>query len=784
MMRIRRRVRLGALATAILGLGAGSVAAQDEDFKGVIGKTLGESKPYYPPPVRPREGAPNVVYILLDDFGFSDLGSYGSEIRTPHIDGLAASGLRYNNYHSRAVCSPTRAALLTGRNAHSVGLNTVANSENGFPNGRGQVTRAAATVAELLRASGYNTYAFGKWHLVPPRNTSPIGPFENWPLQRGFDRYYGFLNGMTDQYHPELVRDNTRIDPPSKPGYHLTEDLVDQAIGTLKSHVASGPDKPFFLYLALGATHSPHQVPRPYIEKYVPVFEKGWDRTRADRLARQKQLGIVPSSTELAPPNTGIKPWDSLSADEKRLFVRLQAAYAGFVEHTDEQVGRLIEALRAHDRLENTIIVVSADNGASPGGGLDGTLNWVADMNGLRDHAAELVKRLDDIGTEHSFEDYPQGWAQAGNTPFPNYKGSIRGGGVNEPLIIHWPRGISQKGAVRSQFVDVIDITPTVLDLAGIQAPKVFNGVPQKPLEGASIAASFKDPSAPAARDTQYFEFGGQRALWHNGWKAVAVHRPNTSYDDDRWELFRLDEDFSETRDVAAAHPDILTKLKSLWWRDAERYGVLPLQDISWRGPERRAAKPQLQPGHPSQRKSYTFYPGQEHIPAEASPDILNRRFSVATEIDGGGKAVEGVILAQGATNGGYVLYVKEGKLVFDFNDLGRSHSVISSGEPLDLAAGKQSIRLEYVPSSVTEGTAVLTVNGKKVGEGKVRKSPTTRVLTWEGLDVGRDAYSPVSDAYAARGDFAFAPGALGKVQVELGERVEPASTVRATESQ
>ena len=341
--------------------------AQDEVFRGKIGRTDKESRPDYPPPVRPRQGAPNVVYILLDDLGFSDLGCYGSEIRTPHIDRLAANGLRYNNYHSRALCSPTRAALLTGRNAHSVGLRSVANYENGFPNGRGQITHAAATVAEVLRSSGYATFALGKWHLVPPRDTSAAGPFDQWPLQRGFDRFYGFMNGMTDQYHPELVRDNTRIDPPSRPGYHLTEDLVDQAIQDVRSQVTSGPDKPFFLYLALGATHSPHQVARPYIDKYVPVFEKGWDRTREDRLARQKQSGLVPASAALAPRNPGIKPWDSLGADEKRLFVRLQAAYAGFLEHTDEQIGRLIDYLKSVDRFDNTIIVVSADNGASPG---------------------------------------------------------------------------------------------------------------------------------------------------------------------------------------------------------------------------------------------------------------------------------------------------------------------------------------------------------------------------------------------------------------------------------
>jgi len=392
-------------ATAQQNLGLNNNSG-DDDFKGVIGTTDKDSKPSFPSPLRPKPGSPNIVYIVLDDVGFSDLGVYGSEIHTPNIDRLASEGLRYNNFHTRAICSPTRAALLTGRNSHSVGVRTVADILNGYPNDRGRISPHATTLAQILRDSGYSTFAVGKWHLVPGYESSEAGPFENWPLQRGFEHYYGFLGGLTDQYHPDLVQDNSHIDPPRRPAYHLSEDLVEHSITYVRNQQTVNPDKPFFLYLAFGAAHAPHQVPQRYIDKYVPVFEKGWDKTREERIVRQKELGIIPANTELAPRNEGIKAWDSLSTDEKRLFVRYQAAYAGFLEHADEQIGRLTDFLRDSGQLDNTLLVLISDNGANPEGGFEGWTNYVygyGSMSGMipqKPSIADDLNRIDDIGTD------------------------------------------------------------------------------------------------------------------------------------------------------------------------------------------------------------------------------------------------------------------------------------------------------------------------------------------------------------------------------------------------
>lgn len=749
------------------------VAYGEDEFKGVIGTTDKDSRPHFPEPVRPKSGSPNVVYILLDDVGFSDLGSFGSEIETPNFDRLAAHGLRYNNFHTRAICSPTRAALLTGRNSHSVGLRTLANLPVGYPSGRGQITDRAATIAEVLQSAGYSTFAAGKWHLVPPRNTTAAGPFDQWPTQRGFDRYYGFLDGMTDQYHPELVQDNTRIDPPNRPGYHLSEDLVDHTIQFLRSQTAVAPDKPFFAYLAFGAAHAPHQVARGYINKYLPVFEKGWDRARGERFARQKQLGIVPSNTELPPHNPGVKPWDSLSSEEKELAVHLQAAYAGFLDHADAQVGRLIDFLARVGRLENTIFVVASDNGASQEGGLEGTLNEIGSLSRVPESVSANHKRLADIGTERSFTNYPLGWATVGNTPFRFYKTHPFGGGNNDPLIVSWPKGIAARGEIRTQFVDVIDITPTILDVVGVEAPRVYRGVPQKPLEGASFAATFGRADAPAARTTQYFELHGNRAVWHEGWKAVAVHTPRTSFDDDRWTLFNLKEDFSESHDLAASSPEKLAELKELWWREARQYGVLPLLDVNVLEPRSYPREIQEQLARGSE---HTYYPGQEHIPAVTAPGINGRSFSIAASLNRADARSEGVIVAQGELSGGYAFYVKDGRLVFDYNDLGK-HTVLTSDR--DVPVGRSTLRYVFTTTGEHRGVGALFIDETKVAEAALTLTPT-RLISWEGFDVGRDSLSPVSLGYAGKGEFAFAPGALVKVVFTLERRPPPPDTPRA----
>jgi arylsulfatase A-like enzyme len=757
--------RLALLLASLVFMTAG--AAADDDFKGVIGPTDKESTPHYPPPVQPKAGSPNIVYLVLDDVGFADIGSYGSEIHTPNIDRVAARGLRYNNFHTRAICSATRAALLTGRNSHSVGMRTIANLQNGYPNGRGRITPAAATLAEILSLTGYSTFAVGKCHLVPPNDTSAAGPFDQWPTRRGFDRYYGFLDGMTDQYHPELVQDNTRIETPNRPNYHLTEDLVDHAIEYVRDQTSVTPEKPFFLYLALGAAHAPHQVPKSYVEKYVPIFKKGWDKTREDRLARQKELGIVPSTTELTAPNEGIKPWNSLSADEKQLFVRLQAAYAGFLEHADEHLGRLFDHLTQIGRSENTLILLVSDNGASQEGGLDGTLNELEYFSRVDVPFAEKLKQIDAIGTERSFTNYPLGWAQATNTPFKRYKQNVHGGGSNDPLIVSWPAGITDVGKVRPQYVDVIDVTPTVLEIAKIEAPKVYRGTQQLPLHGASFRRTFTDPTAANARHIQYFELHGHRAIWQDGWKAVTFHKPGSEVTDDAWELYNLETDFSESHDIAAQHPDKVKELQNLWWDEAKKYGVLPLD-----GRNLLASRSSRgQPGALSQRRIFTYFPGQEHLAGVVAPDIADRSFSITAHVNRSVAGSEGVILANGDSFGGYTFYLKDGRLAFEINGLLGRTDVVSSAE---LPNGEVTLRVDITRTTTTEGTAVLTANGQKVGEGHLAN---TRGLTivWGGLDIGRDTLNPVSPVYADKKPFAFAPGALAKVVVE----VKPDDTAR-----
>jgi arylsulfatase len=747
---------------------------EEQGFKGVIGDTDKQSKPDYPKPVAAPPGSPNVVYIVLDDVGFADLGAYGSEIHTPNIDRLAKEGLLYTNFHTRAICSPTRASLLTGRNSHAVGLRTVANSLNGFPNGRGRVTHAAATLAEMLQSNGYDTFAVGKWHLVPGPEAGPAGPVDQWPVQRGFDRFYGFLDALADQYHPELVRDNTEIDPPARHGYHLSVDLVDQSIRYLRNQNVQAMDKPFFLYLAFGAAHAPHQVPASYIDKYVPVFEKGWDKTRDERLARQKQLGIAPRDTELTPRNPGIKSWDSLTADEKRLFVRFQAAYAGFVEHTDEQVGRLIDYLRDSGKLDNSIVVLISDNGANPEGGFEGTTNALSAYMNAATTLEHDLSEIDRIGTERSFSNYPRGWAMAGNTPFRLYKEYVDAGGVNDPLIIHWPKGIRSQGQVRRQFVDVIDITPTILSIVGIPAPTIYRGVPQLPLHGASVRASFDDPDAANARHTQYFELHGHRAIWHDGWRAVTLHEPGKDFSEDQWRLYHTAEDFAENNDLAQSDPERLRQLTDLWWAQAREYGVLPLDGRSPLDSIRTELPRQIL----SRPLKYTYYPGIQHVPHEASPMLSICGYTITAQVDRGDTRAEGVLFAYGGAASGVVFYIRGNKLAVEHNTFGTHNTLVSQTE---LPAGRAVLRYEFSPTGSTSGSGTLFLNDRQIAAATY-KLPSTLFYTWEGIDIGRDGLSHVSEAYADKGDFEFPEGAIRKVELEIRLPASfPASQAGAT---
>jgi arylsulfatase len=730
-----------------------------EEFKGRIGRTWKESQPWWPEPSGAKPGSPDVVIVVLDDMGFGSLGCYGSEIATPNIDALASRGLVYTSFHTTPLCSPTRASLLTGRNHHSIGMSIIANADSGFPSKRGAVSHNAGTLAEMLRERGYSTLAVGKWHIAPSDQLSAVGPFDQWPRGRGFERYYGFLDAVTDQFQPTLVQDNQSVPAPRTPeeGYTLNEDLVDHAIGFVTDQASLAPDKPFLLYFAAGATHSPHQAPKAFLDKYQGRYDAGWDVIRTQRLAKQKQLGIVPPDTELTPRNAGVEAWDALSPDQRRLYARFQEAYAAFLEHTDHELGRLIDHLAKLGRLDNTLFVFLSDNGASQEGQVHGSTSTTFYENGDAETLAYNLERIDDIGTQRARNNYPIGWAQAGNTPLKRYKQNTHAGGIVDPLIVAWPAGIRARG-VRTQFHSVIDIAPTILDCLGVEPPDTIRGVPQMPLHGTSMRYTF-DADGPTRRTTQYFEMFGHRAIWHEGWKAVAWHKRYSSYDEDVWELYHLAVDVAENRDLAHEQPEKLKELIDLWWRQAEKYDVLPLDDRGFA--ERRAASKSRTDG-PKTRSQYTYFAGVGHVAAGAVPFTLDRSYAIDAHVTLGPRD-EGVIVACGGVCGGYSLYVMDGKLVHDYNYYQRIYRVEAA---LPATGGPATLRYAFDKTGKLRGVGRLFVNGVQAGEVEL---PATYpyFMDWEGLDVGRDARSPATPAYAERGEFPFV-GKLDRVVITL----------------
>jgi arylsulfatase len=741
--------------------------SSDFDFKGTIGPTWDESTPWWPPAVRPAKDAPNVVLVLYDDVGFGSFGCYGSEIETPVMDELANKGVRYNNFHVTPLCSPTRASLLTGRNHHSVGMAFLANADSGFPGSRGHVSKQAATIGEMLRAAGYSTMCVGKWHLAPIDQTSAAGPYDQWPLARGFERYYGFLDALTDHFYPDLVYDNHRVDPPKTPeeGYHLTEDLIDHAIGFVRDQVSASGEKPFFAYLAFGTAHCPHQAPQAYLDKYRGKYDEGWDVIRERRYKKQLEQGVIPQGTALAPRNDTVKPWDELPADEKLVSARLQEAFAAMVDHTDHELGRFVDELKRLGKHENTIYIVLADNGASQEGGPGGATNIVAYENGNLPTLEENLKRLDLIGGPRSQTNYPHGWAQVGNTPLRRYKQNTHAGGVRAPLIISWPKGLAGRGEVRQQFHHVIDIAPTILDLAGVSAPAVHNGVPQMPVHGVSLRYSFDNAQAKSRRDTQYFEMFSHRAIWHDGWKAVCFHQRGNRYDQDGWELFKLDEDFSECNDLASKHPEILERLKQRWWAEAGKYGVLPLDD---RGFPERAVRYQSN-GSPRLRTQFSLYPGMTRIPSGAAPLFVNRSFTITAHLRDAGAVPSGVVVSLGDLSGGYTLYVKDGRVTFEYNHEGTAYRVTSQDAAVDAKA--RELRMAFEIGEKLSARVTLSVNGSVVGRGVIPRTAKW-FISWSPMDVGRDSLSRISEAYA--GEFPFTPDALDRVEFDLASTDQP----------
>ncbi|MCC7267145.1 MAG: arylsulfatase [Caulobacteraceae bacterium] len=730
--------------------------SERDGFQGVIGRSVQESQPWWPPsPIRP--GAPNVVIVVLDDSGFSHFGCYGSAIETPNIDRLAAKGLKYTGFHTTALCSPTRACLLTGRNHHAVGMRAVSNFDTGFPNMRGAIPKSAATLPEILREQGYATFAAGKWHLAPMAECTAAGPFANWPLQRGFDRFYGFLQGETDQFHPELTYDNHHIDPPYTPeeGYHVSEDITDHAAGFVRDLVSLVPERPFFLYLAVGATHSPHQAPQAWLDKYRGRFDDGWDIERARWFEKQKALGVVPPDTQLSARNPGVKAWDELSTNEKKFAARLQEAFAAMLDHTDHQIGRLIAELERLGKWDNTLFLVMSDNGASQEGGATGVMDEMKWFNGIPENVDQAVARLDDIGGPASHSNIPWGWAQVGNTPLRWYKQNTHGGGIRDPLVVHWPGKLASPGETRTQFCHAIDVAPTILDAIGLAAPQTVGGVPQTPLHGTSFAASFQSPEARPDRGAQYFEMGGHRGLYLDGWKAVTRHTSGTPFDDDVWELYNLDADFSETNDLAKQEPERLKAMVERWWQEAETHGVLPLDDR----PGAALFRASMRQGLPSSRRRFVYRPPITHVVADACPPVARGWRTVIT-LDHPEGSGDGALVARGNINSGYVIYVGDGRLQFDFNAF-HDHTHLTADQPL--TPGPHEVELSVTRDEAGGADITLSVDGAQVAAGRLPRM--LYMLSSTGMDLGRSP-APVCHGYAA--PFAY-PGVIDTVVFEVG---------------
>ena len=734
-------------------------------FEGSIGRTVADSEPWFDEAPHPGDEAPNVVVVLLDDTGFAQFGCYGSDIDTPHVDALAAAGLQFTNFHVTPLCSPTRASLLTGRSQHAVGMRAISNFRTGFPNMLGHISSHAATVAEVLRSEGYATFCVGKWHLAPMEQCSAAGPFEHWPLARGFDRFYGFLEGETDQFHPDLVCDNHPIDAPAGPedGYHLSEDMVDQVLRMISDSLGVRPDRPFFAYVPFGATHAPHQAPADYLAKYRGAFDEGWDVVRQRWFQRQLDLGVVPAGTELAPRNPGVEPWDDLPEDQQRLAARLQEAFAAFLDHTDDQIGRLVDGLRDLGQLDDTLLLVLADNGASQEGGPFGVMHEMKFFNGILETPDQAVERIDDIGGPHSHTNYPWGWAQCGNSPFKWYKQNTHEGGVHVPMVLHWPNGIdaAERGTKRGQFANVADIVPTVYEVLGVSAPDTYHGVEQLPVTGHSFASVLDDADAAATNTLQYFEMAGSRALVAGEWKAVQKHTAGADYDTETWELYHLATDPSECRDQAEAEPEKLAELVDLWWSEAERHGVLPLDDrmIELFGARFRDHSP-----HPVDKR-YVYRPPMSAIPAQASAAIGGRSFDLTARVTRGA-GDEGVLFATGTENSGISVFVQDDRLVVDYNAFD-AHTIVTSD--VAVPEGESTLTVRFRRGEAMAGSIELAVDGTDVGVGDT--DLYMRMISSVGSSIGYDHGSPVSARYDA--PFAFT-GTLQEIEIQLLAKAAP----------
>ncbi len=735
-------------------------------FPGTIGRTLETSTPAWPERPSPPPGAPNVVVIVLDDVGYGQLSAFGGLCETPNLDRLADRGLRYSNFQTTALCSPTRGTLLTGRNHHTLGLAAITELSLGYPALNGTMGFEHGFLSEILVANGYNTFAIGKWHLTPAEQTTPAGPFDRWPLGRGFERFYGFLGGDTDQWHPDLTEDNRSVRQPATPaeGYHLNADLADRAIGCIRDAHASAPDKPYLLWFATGAGHAPHQVEQEWIDRYAGAFDMGWDEYRRIVFERQRELGLLPDGTELSLRDPDVEPWDELSDDAKRMYTRQMEVYAAFMSQTDHHIGRVLDAIEQLGELDDTIVIAVSDNGASAEGGAHGTRNEGLFFNLAPETLEDNLEVIDQWGGEDTFPHYSWGWTWAGDTPFRRWKRETYRGGITDPCIVSWPAGIAARGEVRHQYAHAIDVLPTLLEVLGIEPPTQIRGVAQSELHGVSLAHTFDDPDAPSRHTTQLFEMFGHRSIYHEGWKAVCPY-PGPSLaegaerghpfgtflteaildrlDAEDWELYDLTTDPAECHDVAAEQPERLAELVALWWSEAERTGVLPIAtaDIT-----RLLSRRPAVGGH---RKVFTYHPGGSPVPFITAPRPYNRPHRITARLTIPDEGATGVLLTHGSRHGGYALYLLDGHLHHVHNHLGLARFTVSSTTPVP--SGDVEVAVELAPTgppdfSKGHGSPYLVhllVDGAVVGVGELPYT-VPNLFGVVGLSCGYAAYDSV----------------------------------------
>lgn len=745
----------------------------DFRFPGEVGRTFQDSdKAQFPQPVKAPAGAPNIVLILLDDAGFGQFGTFGGGIPSPTMDKLAAEGLRYNRFHTTALCSPTRAALITGRNHHSAAFASITEVATGYDGYTGILPKECGTLGEVLWQNGYCTAWVGKNHNTPPWETSAAGPFDRWANGLGFEYFYGFNAGDMNHWNPILYENRNLVPASNDPDYHLTEDLADKSIAWVRKMKSIAPDKPFFLYVAPGATHAPHHAPQEWIEKFRGKFDGGWDQYREETLARQKKLGVVPADTKLTERSHGLPAWDSLNADQKRLYARMMEVFCGYGAHVDHHMGRIVDAVKALPGADNTLFVyIAGDNGSSAEGGIEGSLCENMFFNGFPEKWQDNIKAIDELGGPRHFNHFPSAWAHAMNTPFQWTKQvASHFGGTRNPLIVSWPAKIKNKGEVRSQFLHVIDIAPTIYEICGITPPRVLNGVQQKPIEGTSFAATFGDAKAPERHKTQYFEMFVNRGLYHDGWIASATSfepwNPNRgAFDPDqqKWELYNVAEDFSQSENLAAKHPEKLRQLQDLWWVEAARYHVLPLD---WRGSERFNSEAMGRPSLVRGRKSMTYYPGTIGVPDAASPPMINKSWTITADVELTGDKTNGMVVTHGGLEGGYGLYLRDGVPTFVYNFLGTERMTFAAKEPLPKGKVKLAVDFRYDGGGMGKGGAItLSANGQPIAEGRLAKTIPVQFSLGEGLDVGRDVGSAVDFTYKLPFEFT---GTIEKVTVDL----------------